>query len=59
MNDDIRVGTLTRGNRTITVPLASAYILVDDQWVEMSDVVAEKESRWLIPFDEIEAAHRG
>ena len=58
-NDDTRIGKLTRGNRTITVPLASAYILVDDQWVEMSDVVAEKEDRWLIPLDEIEAAHRG
>lgn len=47
--DKVPCVTLTKGRRTIILPLAAMQAKVDGEWRDLGDVIAEKESRWLVP----------
>lgn len=53
--DEGNTVTLTKGNKTIVVPLGGGTIQVNGKWIEVPDVVVERDGHWLVPMQALEA----
>ncbi len=59
IDENLGTATLRKGGRTVLVPLGSSKIKDRSDWVDVGDVIAERDGRWLVPFPALESVNQG